>query len=129
VYESVYEKNRMRTCDLCSESKEDICFQLFRFSKKGIPYYARMCRVCNNDKVKHVARLRKEHIDIPPACQCCGRVGKLHLDHCWETGSFRGFLCRQCNTAIGSLSSGDDKQGLLRALDYLDRCRLAEGHT
>ena len=113
----------MRTCTVCQETKPDICFHIFRHSKDGMrPYYCRMCRSCNNNIVKHVALLRKEHTDIPAACECCGRVvQRLHLDHCRETGEFRGFLCRQCNCAIGAL--GDNIEGVMQAIAYLRKCR------
>jgi len=41
------------------------------------------------------------------------------LDHCHTTQEFRGWLCSDCNVAIGKL--GDDTQGVLKALDYLER--------
>lgn len=58
----------------------------------------------------------------PELCECCDRLpGQkgMHLDHCHKTGKFRGWLCHLCNTGIGKLS--DDREGLLRALAYLDR--------
>jgi len=57
----------------------------------------------------------------PRECECCGRTSKRHLalDHCHETGVFRGWLCFDCNTGVGKL--GDNEQGLLRALKYLRR--------
>jgi len=45
--------------------------------------------------------------DCPPRpedglCECCGEpVKRFHLDHCHETGAFRGWICRACNTGIG----------------------------
>ena len=41
----------------------------------------------------------------------------LHLDHCHDKGTFRGWLCKPCNVGIGML--GDDIAGLERAIDYL----------
>ena len=60
----------------------------------------------------------------PEACECCGgpprgKGSTFHLDHCHETGKFRGWLCSMCNTAIGKL--GDNVDGLMRAVDYLKR--------
>lgn len=47
-------------------------------------------------------------------CQCCGRkTSKLQLDHCHETGRLRGFLCQNCNSAIGFVSESPD---LLRSI-------------
>jgi hypothetical protein len=52
-------------------------------------------------------------------CECCHKKPKrtMHLDHCHATGAFRGWLCVNCNTAIGKL--GDNLAGVLRAVEYL----------
>ncbi len=63
----------------------------------------------------------------PPFCEICGRPPEgrggnaqvLHLDHCHETGAFRGWLCTKCNLALGAL--GDNIEGLRKALAYLER--------
>jgi len=63
----------------------------------------------------------------PERCECCGalraekHVGRRQLarDHCHTTGTFRGWLCTQCNSGIGQL--GDNIQGLERAIAYLRR--------
>lgn len=59
----------------------------------------------------------------PAFCECCGREpGKSHrlaLDHCHQTGVFRGWLCNLCNRAIGAL--GDNPEGVLKALTYLEK--------
>lgn len=59
----------------------------------------------------------------PSNCECCGGLpGKksMSLDHNHLTGAFRGWLCSNCNTAIGKL--GDSIAGVKRALEYLERC-------
>ena len=45
-------------------------------------------------------------------CQLCQIKieGKEHIDHCHNTGNFRGFLCRSCNTLLGRL--GDNKKSV-----------------
>ncbi|MBS0596396.1 MAG: hypothetical protein JSR92_03410 [Proteobacteria bacterium] len=56
----------------------------------------------------------------PDECEACGRkAGRkiLSLDHCHVTGQFRGWLCIQCNTAIGM--AGDNEAGLQRLINYL----------
>ena len=58
---------------------------------------------------------------IPPLgepCQCCGKTDqRLVFDHCHTTLKFRGWLCKRCNTAIGSL--GDTIEGIENAMAYL----------
>ena len=59
---------------------------------------------------------------MPATCECCGKTSRnraLHLDHCHETGKFRGWLCVKCNTGVGSL--GDNVSGLQTAISYLKR--------
>lgn len=36
-------------------------------------------------------------------CAICGKVpkGRLHIDHCHDTGRIRGLLCTGCNTRLG----------------------------
>lgn len=59
----------------------------------------------------------------PLACEVCGGPPSdkrgMTFDHCHTTGRFRGWLCRNCNLALGYVR---DNSQLLRALaDYLDR--------
>jgi hypothetical protein len=58
---------------------------------------------------------------MPLLCESdCGREA-TSLDHCHETGKFRGWLCRQCNTALGMAK---DSPATLRALaTYLEKSR------
>jgi hypothetical protein len=54
-------------------------------------------------------------------CDNCGKTDqKLIFDHCHKTAKFRGWLCYQCNTAIGNL--GDNLDGLMKAVKYLQKC-------
>ncbi len=63
-------------------------------------------------------KIKRPKIGTP--CDNCGKNNqKLIFDHCHETNKFRGWLCYQCNTAIGNL--GDNVEGLLKALNYLNK--------
>jgi Recombination endonuclease VII len=66
--------------------------------------------------------LRAQH----GACAICGngQSGRLHVDHCHDSGSVRGLLCNRCNRAIGLL--GDDPAILRRAISYLLRSSRKE---
>lgn len=58
---------------------------------------------------------------IPAVCECCSKKQKraLALDHCHVTGKFRGWLCSNCNAALGLL--GDNAIGVRSALVYLEK--------
>ncbi len=43
----------------------------------------------------------------------------LHVDHCHETGEFRGWLCNNCNMAIGFMR--DSREIALNAVLYIQR--------
>ena len=74
-------------------------------------------------RCRRIARGTPEPTRPQPAnCEICGRPRKLkslHIDHCHATGSFRGWLCSQCNTGLGLL--GDSVENLGRAVAYLRR--------
>jgi hypothetical protein len=51
-------------------------------------------------------------------CAICGDKGRLFVDHDHETGSVRGLLCSNCNTALGMFE--DDLARIERAIKYLE---------
>ena len=58
-------------------------------------------------------------------CDICGISEKnskhrLRLDHCHESGSFRGWLCFHCNTMLGM--ARDSLAVLGQAVIYLEKC-------
>lgn len=58
----------------------------------------------------------------PDACEVCGAKGSdfkkgLVYDHCHKTGKFRGWLCSNCNTALGLTK--DNPEILQRLIKYL----------
>ena len=74
--------------------------------------------------VKHrygISYLEYEELLANAACGICGANsssrGKLCLDHDHESGRIRGFLCTECNLALGYLR--DDPELLRRAIEYL----------
>ena len=81
------------------------------------------CSIC--------ARLRKRKFQVqsnikgpislkPDACELCDRMtDDLVIDHDHYTRTFRGWLCRKCNTSL--LAEWDLKRD--RFLAYLDRTR------
>lgn len=97
----------------------------------------RRYRIKNREKLREKERLyRPRKLDrkraskgLPPptrpqpeCCECCGIPSgnkALCLDHCHETGAFRGWLCTICNFGIGML--GDNEESVMLAVLYLKR--------
>lgn len=52
-----------------------------------------------------------------------GRVKRLSVDHCRETGRVRELLCCRCNQGIGLLR--EDPAVIRRAAAYIERHRIA----
>ena len=109
-------------CLTCRELKPLTDYYHYEHRSKKPNGVHRNCKPCYNENTMLTQRLKKEN-PYPfkePKCQCCGTVSTtevLNLDHCHDTKVFRGWLCRSCNTGIGSL--GDDIGGLENALVYL----------
>ena len=90
-----------------------------------------ICKDCSNHQARILASLRKTAPPTPENCECCStpfssiKSLDIHLDHCHEKETFRGWLCKSCNIGIGML--GDDIDGLKKALKYLERCEEENG--
>lgn len=59
-------------------------------------------------------------------CHACGVSEvecheRLHMDHCHTTGRFRGWLCSNCNSAVGYLRESIEIGHKL--IDYMARTR------
>ena len=54
-----------------------------------------------------------------PEAECSKR---LSMDHCHETGAFRGWLCGNCNFALGQLKSSFDRTMALAK--YIERASV-----
>lgn len=107
-------------CIECLESKPLSQYHTYAYTTMSGVF--RRCKPCYRVHANILSNLKQQH-PYPrgnPVCDCCGvhdELGKLHLDHDHKTNKFRGYLCRSCNTGVGSL--GDNIEGLQRALTYL----------
>ena len=92
----------------------------------------RKCRSCQKKHSQVISRLRKEVLEPPEDYECpiclqtlqeIGKHGqaklqKWVLDHCHDTDTFRGWICFNCNSGLGSLN--DDIETTKRAVRYLE---------
>ena len=71
--------------------------------------------------IKH-ANVNKEQEQIagrprPHTCEICHNSGSICFDHNHETGQFRGWICTNCNIALGYIK--DNVQTLQAMIVYL----------
>lgn len=60
----------------------------------------------------------------PELCEICGRKPNkraLNFDHCHQRGVFRGWICDNCNRALGLVH--DDANHLRKLIAYLERTK------
>ena len=117
---SIPEGVETQECPKCNVVKPITAFRE-RVTREGKGVLVRRmttCYECEKLNSKLMFNLGKDAPPKPDRCECCGEeTDTFHLDHCHATGSFRGWLCVNCNVGIGRL--GDNAVGVKKALDYL----------
>lgn len=124
-------------CCRCGEEKS---LDDFTPDKTGRSKYGKIgfCKKCNSltNKFSKIKKLygisRDEFLGIMEEqegkCDICrvemeifsegsNKANTLCVDHCHKTGRFRGFICNNCNRAIGLMN--DNKDIVLSAYNYL----------
>ena len=127
-------KEQTKTTKVCSQCKKELPLSKAYFNEnvndKGVvDRFKHICRSCVSNNSRVIRELRKVAPPVPECCELCNKPFRevkpkdIHLDHCHETQSFRGWLCKPCNVGLGML--GDNIEGLNKATDYL---RKVEEH-
>ena len=118
TYNTVYGDELVKTkiCVYCGEEKPVHDFPKHIGHKDNLDTRCKEC-IAEGNRLK--AKIRKTAPPQPTHCESCGDIPKKHMvmDHCHETGRFRGWICDQCNVGIGNL--GDNIAGLEKGLSYL----------
>lgn len=128
----------MATCTDCGVEKNNKHFIFYKNrvnpKTKLCLYVNKKCDDCRKNytihKKKSVKQLKDHNIkrpipsiECPYPCDCCNKsiitTKTIQLDHCHETGMFRGWLCKECNISMGNL--GDNIEGMIRVIKYLNR--------
>jgi len=104
-----------KRCTVCDQHKPLEAFSKDKQKADGLYPHCKVCSSLNTRRRKEIRRAIPE----PPdgCCQCCRLKKTLVVDHCHKSQEFRGWLCSDCNGAIGKL--GDNLMGVLQAADYL----------
>jgi len=107
----------MKVCRRCGEKKEIEEFPLFSGPTNG---RKNTCSTCC--KSLSVLRRKLKEENPPPVagnCPICNtHTTEWILDHCHFSEKFRGYICNNCNLALGRFN--DDEKLLRKAIDYLN---------
>lgn len=107
-----------KVCKTCKIEKPDSEFVKADGRHRGT---RNRCKVCHKQQADIRRKLKKDNPPPPPGkcpiCQC--HTDSWVLDHCHDKATFRGYICKSCNSGIGLLH--DDVSVLSRALSYLLR--------
>lgn len=117
----------MKTCNKCLVYLDDSLFS----KHSGANYLRPECKRCNYKLAKERKLLKDKH-DYPEkgySCPIClkdessltgvgGKASVWVLDHDHATGNFRGYICHNCNRALGCF--GDNVERIKRAIAYIE---------
>lgn len=113
--------NKTRQCNKCSEVKDLEDFHVPYYKKNNEKGRSHTCKNCIRKQTQETSALKRLHFSPTDClCQLCGTYSEsLHLDHNHKDGSFRGYLCANCNQALGKFKDSIDK--LKKAIAYLEQ--------
>ena len=109
-----------KECKKCHQQKRSQDFSISGYGAKARRCYKTVCLSCANIEKKQVRRLKKTY--PKPMCGTTCEINNctstdLCLDHDHLTGGFRGWVCRNHNTAIGLM--GDSLEGAICVAQYM----------
>lgn len=112
-----------KPCSYCKAVKP---LDAFNILKTGALGRAARCKECINEIGREYTRRHRETKagrQRPDRCDCCQQLHTMrramHWDHDHATGSFRGWLCSGCNSALGHVD--DSIARLEQMITYLKR--------
>ena len=121
-------------CIKCDIRQPIANFQQMSYTKTGDAEIKRTCKSCQKGHRKVIASLRKENVypqEASYGCPICKRtidevnkynqklLGTWVLDHCHDTNTFRGYICKHCNDGLGGFR--DDLTTVKNAVKYLEQ--------
>jgi hypothetical protein len=137
-YNGFIDINGLATCTDCKIEKSNNNFMFYKNrvnpKTKLCLYVNKKCLDCrklyavhkkkSTDNVKMLNIVRPvPSLQNPYKCDCCKKdiitTRTVQLDHCHETGLFRGWLCKECNISMGNL--GDNISGMMRVIKYMNK--------
>ena len=116
-------QNQFKVCTTCGQDKPFSEFwQKSETKKDGTRSYRPSCKECEIKK-----KLQKYHQGGGKEEQKKRSFralphGRLFVDHCHNTGKYRGLLCVTCNTGLGAFKDNVDL--MQKAIEYLNETSL-----
>jgi len=114
------------TIKRCTHCRADLPLTDFSPLKGGALGVNPKCKACIRQIGKDYTRRQREGKATrprPATCECCGEPNRrqraLHWDHNHATGAFRGWLCHDCNAALGNVQ--DSMSKLQALIHYLQK--------
>ena len=111
-------ENDKQECKECHKILPLTAFTTHTPRSDGAYHLRKICRECHTTIHGEQVAARKNAPPKPDNCYNCHKNKKLEIDHIHGTTKVRGWICRNCNTGIGSL--GDTLEGVLQAAVYLE---------
>tara|TARA_R110000824_G_scaffold387397_1_gene582675 strand:- start:1187 stop:1732 length:546 start_codon:yes stop_codon:yes gene_type:complete len=109
----------VQECKECHRVLPIMSFTTIRLRGDGAYHLSGNCRECMVGRRTEQTKVRKNAPPKPEqCCQCHKKTEKLEVDHIHGSTTFRGWLCRACNTGLGKL--GDNLEGVLQGAIYLE---------
>lgn len=117
-YRTRFKANGMRlrvntNCLECTKKEAKVRSDLKKDAKKHKPEYGVSCPQCNK-----VCYEKSE--DIPEGVD--GTNGPWQMDHCHDTGAFRGYLCKRCNTGTGLIGDNEEYWTIAKKRQLMEEC-------
>lgn len=75
---------------------------------------------------KYGLTLEQFEIESKDGCHLCGSKNRLCIDHCHDTGLYRGILCGRCNNAIGLMVDSPSVIAKAASYVYLSKMNFRE---
>ncbi len=118
VIKIVGKETDMHECKECHGIFPTMAFNTKSLRSDGAYYLEKKCRQCHTILEKEKRKVKKIAPPKPERCDRCHKKTKLEVDHIHGSTTFRGWLCKACNTGMGKL--GDNLEGVLQAAIYLE---------
>lgn len=123
AWRSLYDKKRKETH---KEEYQEIRRRYYQRHRDEILAKAAAKRQADNGATLTAWRQRRQQQQSqrskPGHCDICGDdKHRIVFDHCHQRGVFRGWICNQCNIALGCVR--DDPNILRKLIAYLERTK------